>query len=744
MEKIGKVSLDDTNYPGRDLYSDGKVEDRILEMVKKYQEKDFHQLIAREKDWAVMYHLAHGRENILSWYPFTEGAKVLEIGSGCGAVTGAVSEKAGSVTCIDLSKKRSTINAIRHQDSSNLKICLGNFQDVEKGLDRDFDYATLIGVFEYGKGYIGGKRPYHEFLTTVMEHIRPGGKLLIAIENKFGLKYWAGCREDHVGTYFEGLEGYQHDRGVRTFSKPELIRIMEECGYRQYQFYYPYPDYKFPTVIYSDEHLPKIGELNQNLCNFDRNRLLLMDEGKVYDQILKDELFPLYSNSFFIEITKDSGESAEAVQQPEEQVLYTRYSNGRAPKYSIQTRIVRNTEGKRILYKKAEYPSGQTHIAHIAEAKQRLESLWQEKGQLCVNNCTLQADRIEFEYLEGITLEEELDGLLEQGEIAQAAEKIREAAEKIQKSFEPESFCITEDFRHVFGITGHFPEDQKELSDEIELLPNEPAISTADIDMIFSNLLQTADGNWHVLDYEWTFFFPIPVSFLLYRAIYYYLEGASSRKVLKEQFDFYGEFGITPGRRKLYKYMEQQFQYYIAGSSVSPGMLYQIMGKKAFSVGELFSEADQRRIQVYLDHGQGFSEEDSYFIETGYNEDIHCTVTIPENVVGVWIDPALRACMIRDLKMDWIEEVSEKAVREKDADGEPVAYRTTGFELEKNCYLFDNSDPKIILEEIPQGKRQIRISYHISILEEETAALLMDKVNTKGRMKKKVRELIKG
>lgn len=30
MKKIGNVILDDTHYPGEDLYSDGVVEDHIL------------------------------------------------------------------------------------------------------------------------------------------------------------------------------------------------------------------------------------------------------------------------------------------------------------------------------------------------------------------------------------------------------------------------------------------------------------------------------------------------------------------------------------------------------------------------------------------------------------------------------------------------------------------------------------------------------------------------------------------
>ena len=89
MKKIGNVTLDTSCYPGEDLYSDGKVEERILELAKTYPQESYNQIIAKEQDWAVMYHLAREREHILSWYPFESGAKVLEVGSGCGAVTAA-------------------------------------------------------------------------------------------------------------------------------------------------------------------------------------------------------------------------------------------------------------------------------------------------------------------------------------------------------------------------------------------------------------------------------------------------------------------------------------------------------------------------------------------------------------------------------------------------------------------------------------------------------------------------------
>lgn len=723
MEQIGNVILDDLHYPGEDLYSDGAVEDHILKLVQEYPQDSYMELIAREKDWAVMYHLAHERENILSWYPFAPGAKILEVGSGCGAVTGAVAAGAASVTCIDLSKKRSTINAARHREYRNITIRLGNFQDVERDLEEDYDYATLIGVFEYGRGYIGGEKPYHGFLNAVMRHIRPGGRLLMAIENKFGLKYWAGCREDHAGLYFEGLEGYPHTQGVRTFTRPELIRILEECGYTNYRFYYPYPDYKFPTVIYSDEYLPRIGELNRNINNFDRDRLVLMDEEKVYDQILRDGLYPLYANSFFVEITKPGGSSVPAeAGDSEKQVIYTKYSSGRSREFSIQTRIVRGVDGQNILYKKPEYPQGQAHIAHIAEARKRLSELFGERDRLTVNRCSLMEDGVSFEYLQGITVEEELDSLLAQGKMQEAAEVIQEAAERIRGSARTENFCMTPEFCRVFG--------------EASIPPEEPSCSVADVDLIFSNLLKTADGSWCVLDYEWTFFFPVPVSFILFRALHYYLEGNAMRREFGEQFAFYDALGITQEQREIFLQMERQFQNYAAGSGCSPGSLYHTMGRQALPLGELLAETDRRRVQVYLDYGQGFSEQESCFIDTGCEKELHYTADIPAQAVAVSIDPALSACILMDVDICWTGEQGERAV--------PAKFETTGCRIEKNCYLFDNSDPKIIIKEIPEQYRRLEISYRIDILEDETAAMLRRKTDTKGRMKRIVRRLIKG
>ena len=98
-----------------------------------------------------------------------------------------------------------------------------------------------------------------DFLKIISRHLKPDGKIVLAIENRLGLKYWAGCTEDHFGTLFEGLEGYPTTSGVKTFSRKEMSAILKEAGDLKASWYYPFPDYKLPMTIYSDRRLPFEG-----------------------------------------------------------------------------------------------------------------------------------------------------------------------------------------------------------------------------------------------------------------------------------------------------------------------------------------------------------------------------------------------------------------------------------------------------------------------------------------------------
>ena len=83
-------------YKGKDVYSDGSIEDVILDIVRRDDYKTRKTELIGD-DFVLAYHLSSIRENILNWYPFSKNESAIEIGAGCGAITGMLCRKLGQV-----------------------------------------------------------------------------------------------------------------------------------------------------------------------------------------------------------------------------------------------------------------------------------------------------------------------------------------------------------------------------------------------------------------------------------------------------------------------------------------------------------------------------------------------------------------------------------------------------------------------------------------------------------------------
>ncbi len=664
QEKIGKVTLDYSRYSGQDFYSDGAIEDELLETVKNHSEQEFTGIIKEKNNWPYLYHLSYLRENVVDWVPMEKDAKVLEVGSGCGAITGVLSRKAGEVTCVELSKKRSMINAYRHRDCDNVTIHVGNFKDIEEDLDTDYDYICLIGVFEYAKSYIGGNTPFEDFLTILKKHLAPKGRMLIAIENKLGLKYFAGCREDHVNTFFGGIENYKADAGVRTFSRTGLERIFKSCGVEQYQFYYPYPDYKFMSTVYSDEYLPKKGELTTNYRNFDRDRMLLFDESDAFNGIVEDELFPVFSNSYMAVL----GEGFD--------VKFTKYSNDRGEKYRIKTEI-RKTADNTVSDAKAQQgeqnshmevrkiPMGreaQAHIRGLQDAYEKLTARYEGSG-LWMNACTLEETEAgvaaKLEYVEGIQLSELMNRCLARDDMEGFYALFREYVK-----------------RSSFG-------EEKPI---------------ADYDMIFSNVYVSGD-KWTVLDYEWTVDRPVDASMLAYRALHYFMkETEYSEKIDKDML--LAQLGISKQESGDYLDEEQAFQNGVVEEHFSLEQMRVALGNRMWQPQKALEaypdSANVTRVQIYEDYGEGYKEEQSYFVRDAYlsDKDAVIDIQVGAGVKMLRIDPCMCSCIVKMKRLTLNgADISWKGRKELIVNGTLLK---PGKEDENSfCMVFATDDPNI-------------------------------------------------
>ncbi len=615
MQQIGKVMIDDTYYPGEDLYSDGPVEEELLEIARTYPEEEWNQVIADRSSWPVLYHFSHIRQNILEWIPFKKTDKVLEIGAGCGAITGAIAKKAGSVTCIDLSMMRSRINAYRNREYDNVEILVGNFRDIERNLEETYDYITLIGVFEYAEGYMGGSDPYYDMLACIEKHLAPGGKIVLAIENRLGLKYWSGATEDHFGKLFVGLEGYRSTSGVKTFSRKELLELLNRAGDFETSVYYPYPDYKLPMTIYSDDRLPAREEITGFAPNFDRSRIALFSEPDVWNSVIDAGLFPEFSNSFLLLAQKREG----AV--PGRKLLYTKYSNERSRRFAIRTDIWEEN-GQPVVEKTALYEEGLAHVLRLPEIGRRLNESYAAAG-FQSNRCEVSDGTARLEYVTGETLEERLTRWIDGGKPETARQEMVEYLKKIGEILDDRDFVPTEAFQEVFG-NEHLPEGLR--SGQI-----------TNIDMVCQNLVLT--GIPTVLDYEWTFEFPIPREYVQYRVIHYFTANRGSEFPM-DAAKLYEEFGISKGLRESFARMESRFQRYLIQGHTP---IRELHGEISPGVQKFTIEA-REYVQVFFNLGEGYSEKDSvlYPIE---NSHVSCTVPLPEGCVDVRVDPGSKPCM---------------------------------------------------------------------------------------------------
>ncbi len=305
--KVSKPALTYLNSQTKTDYSDGdEVENYLLELFKAgLSDTKRRSILSSDPSWPIKYHLAYERKNLLGWYPFKDGSRILEVGAGCGSITESLVEnKKVSIVANELSERRAKINAYRNHKADNLEVLVGNLYDYHP--KEKFDYIVCVGVFEYAGSFIETNNPYEDFLSSLASFLKPGGVLLLAIENQLGLKYLAGAREDHTGRYYDGINDYPQKKAVKTFAKPELKDRLATAGYKSSYFYYPFPDYKLPFLVYSDDYYP--GQKNISFPktllptpNPDQPRQFTFSETGFMSVLERNGLFRDFSNSFLVE-----------------------------------------------------------------------------------------------------------------------------------------------------------------------------------------------------------------------------------------------------------------------------------------------------------------------------------------------------------------------------------------------------------------------------------------------------------
>ncbi|MBR5163928.1 MAG: methyltransferase domain-containing protein, partial [Schwartzia sp.] len=331
--------------------------------------------------WEVFFHLSDMRQALFGWYDMPKDADVLEIGCGFGALTGVLSERAAHVAAQDDSLFRARACAKRWAMKDNIDVYAGRLRDIP--FPQRFDVITLVDILPRVAGGKKALAPYSAYLKSLLAYLKPQGRLLLAMDNRLGLKFFCGSPDPYSDELFGELSE-PHGEG-RLFTRSELVEIFSTAGFAHWKFYYPLPDYRLPQFIFTDAALPgpSLGEVMLPYDPTPDTRVL--PEETLYADIVQNGLFPAAANSFLIEcgMTKDfcPTESASV-------------ACDRAPIYNIAT----CREGERFLKKPVMTPA-QQGIREIAE---NLETL-RQRG-LDIVPCELKDGQLIMPRLEAPTM----------------------------------------------------------------------------------------------------------------------------------------------------------------------------------------------------------------------------------------------------------------------------------------------------------------------------------------------------
>lgn len=542
-------------------------------------------------------------------------------------------------------------------------------------------------------------------LKKLLSMLAKKGRLYLAAENPFSLHRIAGEAEED-GSFFQAFlpGGFEKSRGMSLpFLTAQAKAAIGHCG-QEYSLkvYYPYPDIWFPMAVYTDEYLPKAGECDENFYNFHHARFGFFDERQAVEQVVKAGAYAQFANGYLLEIAREHTN-----------VLYCRYSVERALDKQIRTSILKAENGEKIVEKAAFEQAANGHIKKLCHLEEALKSQLAQESflgrSMSVNKIIKSGqingkEQVSFSFVKGESLENHLDNYLNNGEFESCKETLLAFCRMVKALKGQLPFAVTKEFTQVFGAAALEQEPEEDMM----------ALTVTDIDMVCQNILLGEQVT--LIDYEWTFDFPIPIDYLVYRILFCFLEQKDRRALgcFDNDFDFYEEMGISNERKRIFGQMETHFQKYAQGSSRLLRDLYLEQGKPVVPMSALKKEltkAENNKVTVQYDKGQGFLKEDGF----------ERILKQEEDGSGSFVLDLPEEASIQGVKISFGEEntmVRIGLLQEDETGSKETVYVTNGISVNPILYFYKES-PWISISGLEPGARRLYVRLQIEKLPEE-------------------------
>ena len=222
---------------------------------------------------------------LLQWYGFRPGCAILYIGEEGDALAELLKGLSGRFVC-----------------ASCEEVCEKAFLGGKK---EGFDYIVCVAALERQKD--PGRT-----LRALRGLLQAEGKLLLGMNNRFGIKYFCGDRDPYTERNFDGVEGYRRAyakkedvfRG-RMYSRAELEGLLLGAGFETYRFYSVLTDLKHPTLIYAEDFLPNEDLACRVFPTYHYPGSVFLEEESLYADLAANGMFHRMANAYLIECAPD-------------------------------------------------------------------------------------------------------------------------------------------------------------------------------------------------------------------------------------------------------------------------------------------------------------------------------------------------------------------------------------------------------------------------------------------------------
>ena len=229
--------------------------------------------------------------------------------------------------------------------------------------EQQYDYIVAVNMLETAKSPV-------EFLKKCKTLLRPEGKLLLAVDNRLGIRYFCGDRDPFTSRNFDGIENYRRVSAVdrdkqegHLYDKATVEQYLGQAGFIAQQCFSVFPSIDAPQLLYAQDYLPEEELSIRYFTHYHYPDTVFLEEAYVLDGLVKNGLFHQMANGYFYECSVVDG-VAET-----QNIRHITLSMDRGEASAMATMIYADDS----VVKKALYPQGVEGLRRLEEHHKDLQ-----------------------------------------------------------------------------------------------------------------------------------------------------------------------------------------------------------------------------------------------------------------------------------------------------------------------------------------------------------------------------------